>query len=335
MSAINTFSGVTTRWLGRISYEDGLAEQERLVAAREDDVILFLEHEPVYTMGRRRDQSSLKDPESLPHPIFETNRGGQATYHGPGQLVGYFIIDLAKRDKDLHKHLRAIEDLLIATVLDVGVAASRRNELTGVWVQDRKLASIGVGVRKWVTMHGFAINVTSESLEPFSHIIPCGIDNVEMTCLENEGALETPVVVCAKSSCADRKLDLVAVARVATAVTIILLATGTVDFTRTVLTVIVVVAPLWRVAIIVVTSAVSTCSGIAVILSAADCSTTESTGTSTDQGTFERTSGLVSNNRSCTRSNEATDHGSFFSIFVIPVRTGGTASKAERNDSGE
>ena len=192
MGEANAFSGVATRWLGRISYEDGLSEQERLVAAREEDVILFLEHEPVYTMGRRRDQSSLRDPESLPHPIFETNRGGQATYHGPGQLVGYFVIDLAKREKDLHKHLRAIEDILIETANDIGVNARRRDELTGVWVEQRKLASIGVGVRKWVTMHGFAINVTRESLAPFSYITPCGIDGVEMTCLENEGALEDP-----------------------------------------------------------------------------------------------------------------------------------------------
>ena len=192
MSESNAFSGVTTRWLGRISYEDGLAEQERLVAANDEDVILFLEHEPVYTMGRRRDQSSLRNQELLPHPIFETNRGGEATYHGPGQLVGYFIVDLAKREKDLHKHLRAIEDLLIYTANAVGVQASRRDELTGVWVEQRKLASIGVGVRKWITMHGFAINVTRESLAPFSHITPCGIEGVEMTCLENEGASENP-----------------------------------------------------------------------------------------------------------------------------------------------
>ncbi len=192
MSAPNPFSGIATRWLGRISYDEGLAEQEKLVAARDGDAILFLEHEPVYTMGRRRDQSSLRDPKSLPHPVFETNRGGEATYHGPGQLVGYFIIDLAKRHKDLHIHLRAIEDLLIETSRNAGVQASRREELTGVWIQQRKIASIGVGVRKWVTMHGFAINVTQESLAPFSYITPCGIQGVEMTCLENEGASETP-----------------------------------------------------------------------------------------------------------------------------------------------
>ena len=192
MGESDTFSGVSTRWLGRISYEEGLAEQERLVAAKGEDVILFLEHEPVYTMGRRRDQSSLKNPDSLPHPVFETNRGGQATYHGPGQLVGYFIIDLAKREKDLHKHLRAIEDLLIETAKNAGVSAGRRDELTGVWVAQRKIASIGVGVRRWMTMHGFAINVTRESLAPFSYITPCGIQGVEMTCLENEGATDSP-----------------------------------------------------------------------------------------------------------------------------------------------
>ena len=175
---------------GLVSYADGLALQEKTVSAilagEENDTVFLLEHEPVYTIGRLRDQSSLRATATLPHPVFETNRGGQATYHGPGQLVGYPILDLNPRGRDLHLHLRLIEDALIAACADLGVAAGRRDGLTGVWVENRKLASIGVGVRKWVSMHGFAINVTRESLPPFLSITPCGLDGVSMTCLAAE-----------------------------------------------------------------------------------------------------------------------------------------------------
>ncbi len=164
--------------------------QETCVSAILDgtarDTLFLLEHEPVYTIGRLRDQSSLRSSASLPHPVFETNRGGQATYHGPGQLVGYPIFDLNPRGRDLHLHLRLIEDALIAACSDLGVAADRRQGLTGVWVEDRKLASIGVGVRRWISMHGFAINVTRESLPAFLSITPCGLDGVGMTCLAAE-----------------------------------------------------------------------------------------------------------------------------------------------------
>ncbi|MFN5002373.1 MAG: lipoyl(octanoyl) transferase LipB [Akkermansiaceae bacterium] len=172
-----------------VSYTEGLEIQEKTVAdilaGEAHDQILLLEHEPVYTIGRLRDQSSLGSA-SLPHPIFETNRGGQATYHGPGQLVGYPLLDLNLRGRDLHLHLRSIEDALIAACGDLGVAADRRESLTGVWVENRKLASIGVGVRKWISMHGFAINITRESLPPFLAITPCGLDGVSMTCLAAE-----------------------------------------------------------------------------------------------------------------------------------------------------
>lgn len=173
-----------------LSYPDGLALQENTVteilAGTCGDTLFLLEHEPVYTIGRLRDQSSLRAAATLPHPVFETNRGGQATYHGPGQLVGYPILDLNPRGRDLHLHLRLIEDALIAACADLGVPAGRREGMTGVWVEDRKLASIGVGVRKWVSMHGFAINVTRESLAPFLAITPCGLQGVSMTCLVAE-----------------------------------------------------------------------------------------------------------------------------------------------------
>lgn len=175
-----------------VSYTDGLAMQENAVTAILSggigDTIFLLEHEPVYTIGRLRDQSSLRSAAILPHPVFETNRGGQATYHGPGQLVGYPILDLNPRGRDLHLHLRLIEDALIAACADLGVSAGRREGMTGVWVENRKLASIGVGVRKWISMHGFAINITRESLPPFLAITPCGLDGVSMTCLEAESA---------------------------------------------------------------------------------------------------------------------------------------------------
>ena len=181
-----------------VSYEAGLRLQEQHLAAilngSGGDTILLLEHEPVFTIGRQRDQSSLQNSASLPYPVFETNRGGQATYHGPGQLVGYPILDLTPRGRDLHAHLRKLEDALILACTDFGVRAGRRNGLTGVWVEDRKLASIGVGVRKWISMHGFAINITRASLPPFLAITPCGLAGVSMTSLESEVGREIPML---------------------------------------------------------------------------------------------------------------------------------------------
>jgi lipoyl(octanoyl) transferase len=113
------------------------------------------------------------------------HRGGQATYHGPGQLVGYAILDLARRGRDLHRYLRALEEVLIRALAQYGVTGERRAGLTGVWTGDEKIASIGVGVRRWVSMHGFAINiVAAEALAPFEAIIPCGIPGARMTALD-------------------------------------------------------------------------------------------------------------------------------------------------------
>jgi lipoyl(octanoyl) transferase len=177
-------------WLGQMEFADALALQEEIVAKkREDrslgDELLLLEHEAVYTIGRTPDKSSLLASAHLPHPLFAINRGGQATYHGPGQLMGYPIIDLRRCGQDLHRYLRWLEQLLIQLLADYGIAASRRESLTGVWVGQRKIASIGVGVRHWITMHGFALNVCGD-LSPFTYIIPCGINNVVMTSMEKE-----------------------------------------------------------------------------------------------------------------------------------------------------
>ena len=178
------------QWLDRITWSDAYALQEKLVeqrlAGEIDDTVLLLEHEPVITIGRTPDRSSLRSAEASGVAVIETNRGGQATYHGPGQLVGYLVLDLTHRGRDLHDYLRRIEEALIIACSGFGITAQRRDGLTGVWVANRKLASIGVGVRKWITMHGFALNVTPESLRGFQPIVPCGIQDVTMTCLSNE-----------------------------------------------------------------------------------------------------------------------------------------------------
>ena len=178
-----------TRWLGRIGYEEALELQESLVrekiAGEARDTLLLLEHDPVYTMGRSRDESSLGEEINLPHPVHRTNRGGQATYHGPGQLVGYPILDLNRRGRDLHRYLRFLEEVIIKILEKYSVRGVRRDGLTGVWVEDRKITSIGVGVRRWISMHGFALNVARE-LPGFNSITPCGISNVTMTSLSTE-----------------------------------------------------------------------------------------------------------------------------------------------------
>jgi lipoyl(octanoyl) transferase len=134
----------------------------------------------------------LRDARHLPFPLFEINRGGQATYHGPGQLVGYFLLDLRRYGQDLHRYLRWIEVVLIELLAQCDLSATTRDGLTGIWVDNpemigasRKIASIGVGVRHWITMHGFALNVSGD-LTPFDHITPCGIAGVTMTSIEKE-----------------------------------------------------------------------------------------------------------------------------------------------------
>ncbi len=194
---------MNVRWLGRVSFAEALGLQEKLVSDKRvnqslGDELLLLEHEPVYTIGRTPDQSSLRGAAHLPHPLFPINRGGQATYHGPGQLVGYPIIDLRRCGQDLHRYLRWLEDLLVETLGEVAIAARTRSGLTGVWVEDRKIASIGVGVRHWITMHGFALNVCGD-LSPFDQIVPCGIANVAMTSIEKETGREFSVVEMASA----------------------------------------------------------------------------------------------------------------------------------------
>jgi lipoyl(octanoyl) transferase len=204
----------TVRWLGRMDFADALELQEKIVAQKQSDptlgdTILLLEHDPVYTIGRTPDQASLRGGSHLPHPFFQINRGGQATYHGPGQLMGYPIIDLRNCGQDLHKYLRWIEILLIGFLAEFQIEAQRREGLTGVWVQERKIASIGVGVRHWITMHGFALNVCGD-LSPFDQITPCGISDVTMTSIEKEtskGVTVSAAAIMMEKLAAQRILD--------------------------------------------------------------------------------------------------------------------------------
>jgi lipoyl(octanoyl) transferase len=190
-------------WLGRIDYQTGLRiQEERLDNCLNDgeESVILLEHEPVYTIGRLLDKSSLRVVEQLPYPVFETNRGGQATYHGPGQLIAYPILDLRGRGRDLHSYLRKLEDLLIDLLREFEIRGTKVESKTGVWVEDRKIASIGVGVRKWVTMHGFALNVASD-LSGFGSIIPCGLQGVRMTSISAESGNEVPLEMAREKLC--------------------------------------------------------------------------------------------------------------------------------------
>ena len=173
------------RELGTISYQEGFALQEHLAAVVHGDpsreTLLLLEHPLVYSMGRSGSDGSILDPSV---EVVRINRGGDVTCHAPGQLVGYPIINLGLRGKDLRRHLRFLEELLILTAADFGVTAYRVDGRTGVWTDSGKLASIGVGVRRWVSMHGFALNVSND-LAFFRKIHPCGIEQCPVASLES------------------------------------------------------------------------------------------------------------------------------------------------------
>ena len=182
------------RRLGRVAYADALALQRTLVddrvAGRVDDVVLLVEHPHVLTIGVRSeagrahilagtDQLAARGVE-----VHETGRGGDVTYHGPGQIVGYPIIDLKPDRRDVHRYVRDLEEVLIRTAGDYGIAAERVAGLTGVWVGHDKLAAIGVRIARWVTSHGFAFNVSTD-LDYFDLIVPCGIADRGVTSLED------------------------------------------------------------------------------------------------------------------------------------------------------
>jgi lipoyl(octanoyl) transferase len=174
---------------GRVEYGRALAWQEALVARRQaggSDALLLLEHPPVYTLGRGADPRFLGAAASRGVSVFRVHRGGQVTYHGPGQLVGYPIIDLRGFRPDVRWYLDRLEDVLIAALAALGIAAGRCSGLRGVWVGERKIASIGIALRRWVAWHGFALNV-GHDVSGFAPITPCGITGIEMTSVEREG----------------------------------------------------------------------------------------------------------------------------------------------------
>lgn len=175
------------RWLGRRPHQEIWELQLALVAAiaagEAPDTLLLVEHDPVITLGRRRGAAeNVLDAGGL--PVVATERGGDATYHGPGQLVGYPLLALAEGERDLHAYLRSLEAVLIDVLGARGLAAGRLPGQTGVWVQGRKLASVGVAVRRWVTYHGFALNVSTD-LAPFHRMHPCGLPAAVMASMND------------------------------------------------------------------------------------------------------------------------------------------------------
>ncbi|MBM4255530.1 MAG: lipoyl(octanoyl) transferase LipB [Deltaproteobacteria bacterium] len=180
--------------LSLIEYQQALQLQEELLMQRYrgecEDTLLLLEHPSVFTLGRGGNANNLLTPHDL--PVHRVGRGGDVTYHGPGQLVGYPIVHLGAHGRDVHAYLRGLEAVLIQVLSQYDIVAHRAQGLTGVWVGNEKIASIGVGVRHWVTYHGFALNVEPE-LSYFSDIIPCGLVDVQMTSMAS--LLARPVAV--------------------------------------------------------------------------------------------------------------------------------------------
>jgi lipoyl(octanoyl) transferase len=196
---MDTAASLSVARLGMVDYTAALELQNAMVAARLRDAIgdtlLLLEHPHVYTLGRGADASYVtKATGSV--PIHRVSRGGQVTYHGPGQIVGYPIIKLAGARRDVSRYLRKLEQALIAALREYDIEAARGDGMTGVWTDARKIASIGVGIRRWVTMHGFALNATTD-LSYFDAIVPCGIEGCRMTSIAALGRPQVTVAAVA------------------------------------------------------------------------------------------------------------------------------------------
>ncbi len=179
--------------LGNIPYDEAWELQGKIFRQRKNgfipDVLLLLEHPHTYTLGKVASRENLiADEEYLRKEgisVFDIDRGGDITYHGPGQIVGYPIIDLEGWKKDSHKYLRALEEIIILTASEYGLKCGRNEKYTGVWIENRKIAAIGIKISSWITMHGFAFNVNTD-LSKFRGIIPCGISDKDVTSLEIE-----------------------------------------------------------------------------------------------------------------------------------------------------
>ena len=171
---------------GRVDYALALTRQERLAAdiaaGRAAETLLLLEHPPVYTIGRGGDAAHLLDPQAQ---VLRVDRGGDITWHGPGQVVGYPLVHLGRRGRDLHHWLCLLEELLIRTLAAFAIPAGRRAGMTGVWSERGKIGFVGVGVRRWVSLHGFSLNVCPD-LTAFDRIVPCGIPSCPLTSMARE-----------------------------------------------------------------------------------------------------------------------------------------------------
>jgi lipoyl(octanoyl) transferase len=182
--------------LGLVEYQAALALQGAMVAARHHDEIgdtlLLLEHPHVFTLGRGADERFLLSQRQRDVPIHRVSRGGQVTYHGPGQLIGYPILRLEGRERDVHRYLRKLEEAMLRALADCRIEGGRREGLTGIWVGAKKIGSIGVGIKRWTTYHGFALNVCPD-LNYFGGIVPCGIEGCEMTSIESISPKQTSV----------------------------------------------------------------------------------------------------------------------------------------------
>lgn len=171
--------------LGRVTYAEGLRIQREHFELRRKglipDTLLLCEHPPVYTLGTNADASHVRDPQGA--EVAKTDRGGEATWHGPGQVVGYVICDLEQRGRDLHRFCRDLEEVMVRALKDFGLLGRRIGGLTGVWLKEEKVGALGVRVRRWVTTHGFALNVSCD-LKWFDTVIPCGLVDRRVTSME-------------------------------------------------------------------------------------------------------------------------------------------------------
>ena len=173
--------------LGHCSYKSSLERQvsthTKVLGQKLNDTIIFVEHDPVYTLGKNADQNNILSDYPKDVEIFNIDRGGDVTYHGPGQLVVYPIINLKNLNMSIGKYILTLEEILINTLKEFGISGQIRDKLIGVWVGDEKIGTIGIRVKNGVTMHGFALNINTD-LAYFDGIIPCGIDNCKVTSMQ-------------------------------------------------------------------------------------------------------------------------------------------------------
>ena len=202
MANQSTFRELTYFNLDFIDYEEAWKLQHELLQLRKDkqitDVFLQLEHPHTYTLGKTADKNNLIGSkeylEEKKISVFEIDRGGDITYHGPGQVVGYSVISLSDWQKDTHKYLRALEEVIILTCREYGLETGRKDRYTGVWIENRKIAAIGIKISNWISMHGFAFNVNTD-LQLYDGIIPCGISDKEVTSLAKELGKEIEIEI--------------------------------------------------------------------------------------------------------------------------------------------